>query len=571
VSGVIVVSLFTLGVLAGDAGVPSPPPADAATLKATAPRAPGFCELSGRVGEDGLEISGAAYGRPLARVTGGRATLSFSDGGPVFAEARLPSSAVVRGPLRARIFRGLRGERLALATVHARRWLAFAGVFHVGAGARMLVANARDGKLTVVPFDGIRGFQFLDAAPQLDLPCADLSLDPDADGTLHHSAPPAFLPAPGATARPMWLGPAKSARISADADGPPAGMLTAGDDEPLRVVVLEQRGPRARIRYGHVTGWTDAALLDAKAPKKPKAAAGRPALREAVQFGMLGLLVPDESAESPERKASRPALPDTSERLSCAAAVRIVAELRRPAGSPRTVAAPPARFVVGEIPAGQPFRVIEHGAEVSYLGAGEATAAVSPTADARLAVATTDLTTGCAQAAGDLTIPPAADRAKVATAGRKADAVDALDKGPASDAQLDPFGLSGPGVRPLEERAPRNLTLANIQISPTTSALMAGPGHLHPEVIDRVLRQHASQLTRCYDAGLRTDPDLAGRVTARFTIEASGSVSNVSDSGSDLPGADTVKCVLGVFQPLTFPRPENGSLTVTVPLLLTTY
>ena len=61
--------------------------ADSADLVAPS-RAPAFCEIAGRI-DGGLELSDSAYGRSVARVEAGRATLSFSEGGTVFAEVRL--------------------------------------------------------------------------------------------------------------------------------------------------------------------------------------------------------------------------------------------------------------------------------------------------------------------------------------------------------------------------------------------------------------------------------------------------------------------------------------------------
>jgi hypothetical protein len=557
------ISILALGVGLADAGAP-PPAVPAGGL--TPARPPAFCEISGRVDGDGLELSGTAYGRPLARISDGQATLAFSEGGAVFAEVRLPSSAVVRGPLRPRIFSAtLRGERRALAAVRARRWLAFGGVLQVGAGARMLVEAVRDGKLVVVPFDSVRGFRFLEAQPTLEVSCADLSLDPDADGALRKAAPPAAL-ADG-KAREMWLAPGTTTRVSADADGPPIGSFTSDDDEPLRVSLLERRGDRARIRRGHVVGWMDAGLLKPKAAKTSKA---RPALTEvAGTTGLLGMLS-GRGPEADERVATASPQTEGSRRLSCRADVQLVAELGRAATSPRGAAGPPARFVLGVIPAGRPFRVAESGAEVSYLSTSNA--AVSPAANARLAVVTSELA-GCDAATGAgadaLGAWTAADHAKRVAASRKPDALDALDKNDAPASEYDPFGVADGGTRALSERGARPAAFPGVHASPTTSRELAGPGRLSTEVIDRVLRRSLSSAQLCYDKGLRADPDLAGRVTARFTIEAGGSVSNVSDAGSDLPNAETIRCVLGALQSLTFPRPEGGPVTATIPLLLT--
>jgi hypothetical protein len=53
----------------------------------------------------------------------------------------------------------------------------------------------------------------------------------------------------------------------------------------------------------------------------------------------------------------------------------------------------------------------------------------------------------------------------------------------------------------------------------------------------------------------------------RFVIGRDGSVSNVSDAGSDLADAGAKECVTRAFYGLRFPVPEGGIVTVVYPLL----
>jgi len=92
-------------------------------------------------------------------------------------------------------------------------------------------------------------------------------------------------------------------------------------------------------------------------------------------------------------------------------------------------------------------------------------------------------------------------------------------------------------------------------------------GRLPPEVIQRIVRQHFGQLRRCYDRALAKNPELSGRVVARFVIGRDGSVVMVHDGGSDLADDAARACVLAVFQGLTFPQPEGGIVTVTYPIV----
>jgi hypothetical protein len=92
-------------------------------------------------------------------------------------------------------------------------------------------------------------------------------------------------------------------------------------------------------------------------------------------------------------------------------------------------------------------------------------------------------------------------------------------------------------------------------------------GHLPPEVIQRIVRQNFGRFRMCFENGLTRNPNLTGRVTARFVIGRDGAVSNVQNGGSDLPDSTAVSCVLQAYYGLSFPSPENGIVTVSYPLM----
>ncbi|MBK8213769.1 MAG: AgmX/PglI C-terminal domain-containing protein [Myxococcales bacterium] len=94
-------------------------------------------------------------------------------------------------------------------------------------------------------------------------------------------------------------------------------------------------------------------------------------------------------------------------------------------------------------------------------------------------------------------------------------------------------------------------------------------GHLPAETIQRVVRANFGRFRNCYDAGLRTNPSLGGRVVTKFVISRDGSVSLSADGGSDLPDRNVVSCVVRSYQNLSFPTPEGGQVTVTYPLVFT--
>ena len=86
-------------------------------------------------------------------------------------------------------------------------------------------------------------------------------------------------------------------------------------------------------------------------------------------------------------------------------------------------------------------------------------------------------------------------------------------------------------------------------------------------MIQRIVRQNFGRFRQCYEIGQRSNPNLEGRVTARFVIGRDGAVSNVS-AGGDLPDAQVRSCVASAFYGLSFPAPDAGIVTVSYPIML---
>jgi hypothetical protein len=101
----------------------------------------------------------------------------------------------------------------------------------------------------------------------------------------------------------------------------------------------------------------------------------------------------------------------------------------------------------------------------------------------------------------------------------------------------------------------------------------AGPvttnGHLPAEVIQRIVRQNFGRFTFCYQNGLKTNPNLEGRVSVKFVIGRDGAVQVAADGGSDIPDASVRQCVVSSFASLSFPPPDSGMVTVVYPLMFT--
>jgi len=92
-------------------------------------------------------------------------------------------------------------------------------------------------------------------------------------------------------------------------------------------------------------------------------------------------------------------------------------------------------------------------------------------------------------------------------------------------------------------------------------------GRLAAEIIQRIVRLNDGRYRFCYENALRNDPSLHGRVTVKFMIDRSGAVAVAADGGSDIPDEGVRRCVVTSFLGLSFPQPENGTVTVVYPIV----
>lgn len=87
-------------------------------------------------------------------------------------------------------------------------------------------------------------------------------------------------------------------------------------------------------------------------------------------------------------------------------------------------------------------------------------------------------------------------------------------------------------------------------------------GVLDSDAIDNVVEAGYPLFARCYRDGVSRNNDLGGNIRLHFVVSPSGSVSDVSDGGSDLTDRQVVDCIAEGFYALRFPPPERGGVGV---------
>ncbi|MEP7049055.1 MAG: AgmX/PglI C-terminal domain-containing protein [Pseudomonadota bacterium] len=90
----------------------------------------------------------------------------------------------------------------------------------------------------------------------------------------------------------------------------------------------------------------------------------------------------------------------------------------------------------------------------------------------------------------------------------------------------------------------------------------SSPGKLATDAIDNVVEAGYPLFARCYRDGVSRNDSLGGTLRLRFAISPAGTVSEVSDGGSDLSDRQVIDCVAEGFYALQFPQPEHGQVNV---------
>jgi hypothetical protein len=117
---------------------------------------------------------------------------------------------------------------------------------------------------------------------------------------------------------------------------------------------------------------------------------------------------------------------------------------------------------------------------------------------------------------------------------------------------------------------PAPSALGSVGVPTTKVDLRFGPPSVEGPLDEKLLRAQVAKLgpgfEACYRERAVVNPNLEGRISARFIVGRDGAVTNVSNAGSDFPDSRGIACVLNAFYALQFPPSPSGIVTVIFPL-----
>jgi TonB family protein len=133
--------------------------------------------------------------------------------------------------------------------------------------------------------------------------------------------------------------------------------------------------------------------------------------------------------------------------------------------------------------------------------------------------------------------------------------------GSGSSASIGSLATSGAGKVGLVEKAETKVTAEIKTEAPEVDGSLEGAD------IARVVKGRISSIKECYERELKRNPQLAGKIVVRFTIDEEGKVTNAALEENTVSDKSVGACVVSRFERFRFPKPEGGSVTVSYPFI----
>ncbi|MGC8928690.1 MAG: TonB family protein [Myxococcota bacterium] len=92
-------------------------------------------------------------------------------------------------------------------------------------------------------------------------------------------------------------------------------------------------------------------------------------------------------------------------------------------------------------------------------------------------------------------------------------------------------------------------------------------GKMDQAKINAIIKSKQKALQDCYERELRKNPNLSGKIVVRFTIGEDGKVADVRIESDTMGNAEVSDCILSRIRRWIFPKPDEGSVTVSVPFV----
>lgn len=122
---------------------------------------------------------------------------------------------------------------------------------------------------------------------------------------------------------------------------------------------------------------------------------------------------------------------------------------------------------------------------------------------------------------------------------------------------------SGPGEVGTGERGGERAVKGIVK----DSAPVDVDGSLDPSVIAREIRGRLGAIKACYEAGLKRNPNIGGKLQLRFEISSVGKVTSADIENDTMHDEEVASCIKSRVQTWRFPAPSGGSVQFSYPFI----
>jgi hypothetical protein len=122
---------------------------------------------------------------------------------------------------------------------------------------------------------------------------------------------------------------------------------------------------------------------------------------------------------------------------------------------------------------------------------------------------------------------------------------------------------SGPGEVGTGEKGGERAVKGIVKDSTPTDV----DGSLDPSVIAREIRGRLGAIKACYEAGLKRNPNIGGKLQLRFEISTVGKVTSAEIENDSMHDDEVASCIKSRVMTWRFPAPSGGSVQFSYPFI----
>jgi hypothetical protein len=128
-------------------------------------------------------------------------------------------------------------------------------------------------------------------------------------------------------------------------------------------------------------------------------------------------------------------------------------------------------------------------------------------------------------------------------------------------------GASGSGQVAALERGDTGKKKVQAMVTAKLNRTVKIEGGMSREMVKRVIDQHLSEITYCYESALISNPSIMGRIAFEWKILMSGEVGEIRILASSVNSHEVHDCIQSAIKSWQFPKPVGTEVIVSYPFV----